>query len=37
MANTNKKIGRPSVMTPETIMKLEQAFVIGATKKEACA
>lgn len=28
--------GRPTVMTPETIQKLEQAFLIGATDREAC-
>lgn len=28
--------GRKSVMTPETIEKLEQAFLYGATDKEAC-
>lgn len=36
----NKKVpnptGRKSVMTPETIEKLEQAFLYGATDKEAC-
>ena len=28
--------GRPTVMTPETVNKLEQAFAIGATDEEAC-
>lgn len=28
-------IGRPTVMTPETIAKLEEAFLNGATDKEA--
>jgi len=28
--------GRESVMTPETIAKLEQAFAMGCTDKEAC-
>jgi hypothetical protein len=28
--------GRPTVMTPEIIRKLEQAFAYGATDKEAC-
>jgi len=28
--------GRPTVMTPETIAKLEEAFLIGASDKEAC-
>lgn len=36
----NKKdeehIGRPTVMTPETIKKLEEVFVIGGTDVEAC-
>lgn len=30
------KIGRPTLMTPETIAKLEQAFLTGATDNEAC-
>jgi hypothetical protein len=29
-------IGRPTVMTAETIAKLEQAFVAGATDSQAC-
>ncbi len=29
-------VGRPKVMTPETISKLEEAFLVGATDKEAC-
>lgn len=29
-------VGRPTVMTPETIIKLEQAFSIGASDLEAC-
>ena len=29
--------GRPTVMTPETIAKLEQAFAIDATVEEACS
>lgn len=33
----DKKMGRPTVMTPETLRKLEEAFAIGSTKKEACA
>lgn len=28
-------VGRPTVMTPETIAKLEEAFLNGATDKEA--
>jgi hypothetical protein len=31
------KVGRPSVMTDEVLDKLRQAFLIGATKEEACA
>ncbi len=30
------KLGRPSVMTEEVIRKLEEAFIIGASDKEAC-
>lgn len=30
------KIGRPTVMTAETLNKLEQAFSIGCTDEEAC-
>lgn len=30
------KIGRPSAMTPEVISKLEYAFSLGSTDKEAC-
>jgi hypothetical protein len=29
-------IGRPTVMTPEIIALLEEAFLIGASDKEAC-
>jgi hypothetical protein len=37
--DTNKydTAGRPTVMTPEVIAKLEKAFAIGATDIEACA
>lgn len=28
--------GRPSVMTPETLQKLEDAFKLGCTDSEAC-
>lgn len=31
-----KPIGRPSVMTEETIGKLEEVFAIGGTDEEAC-
>lgn len=39
--NTKKKVerdraGRPTVMTVQTLQKLEQAFKIGATRGEAC-
>ena len=30
-------MGRPTKMTPETLDKLRQAFLIGATNDEACA
>lgn len=29
--------GRPTVFTPETVMKLEQAFAIDCTVEEACS
>lgn len=29
-------IGRPTVMTPETISKLEEAFMLGCSDLEAC-
>lgn len=35
MANSNA--GRPTVMTKDTLQKLEQAWMIGATDKIACA
>ncbi len=28
--------GRPTVMTPEVVSKLERAFLVGATDSEAC-
>lgn len=31
-----KKPGAPTVMTPEVIEKLEQAFLLGCTDTEAC-
>lgn len=31
-----EKEGRPTVMTPEIIGKLEQAFLMGCSDKEAC-
>ncbi|MCK4500085.1 hypothetical protein KAU11_06270 [Candidatus Babeliales bacterium] len=30
------KGGRPTVMTPEVVNKLEEAFLVGATDLEAC-
>lgn len=34
--NGKKDTGHPTVMTPETISKLEQAFSLGCTDMEAC-
>ncbi|MBC8418754.1 MAG: hypothetical protein H8E10_09200 [Desulfobacterales bacterium] len=34
---TGNPVGRPTVMTPDVLSKLEQAFSIGATDLEACA
>lgn len=31
-----EKVGRPTVMTPELINKLEEVFAIGGTDEEAC-
>lgn len=31
------KVGRPTVMTPEVVLKLEQAFAIDASVEEACS
>jgi hypothetical protein len=37
MANEEQnKMGRPTVVTPEVLLKLEQAFSYGATDLEAC-
>jgi hypothetical protein len=33
--NTNKE-GRPTIMTPENIQKLEEAFLLGCSDLEAC-
>jgi hypothetical protein len=30
------KVGRPTVMTPETVNKLEEGFAMGFTDEEAC-
>lgn len=34
--NGKKDTGRPTVMTPETLTNLEQAFSLGCTDMEAC-
>lgn len=31
-----QKVGRPTVMTPEVVAKLEQAFSLGCSDLEAC-
>ncbi len=36
MAKKKNKIGRPSVITPETLDKLNEAFSLGCTDTEAC-
>ena len=33
---TEQSVGRPSVMTPEVIGKLEECFSVGATDLQAC-
>lgn len=33
---TERPVGRPTVMTDETLSKLEEAFLNGASDKEAC-
>ena len=33
---TDDKIGRPSVVTPDNIDKLEEGFIMGYTDEEAC-
>ena len=33
---TARPVGRPTVMTAETLRKLETAFLIGCTDREAC-
>lgn len=35
MVEGEKKIGRPTKMTPEVLKALRQAFLVGATKEEA--
>lgn len=37
MEETNRnKVGRPTVMTDETVSKLEEVFALGGTDEEAC-
>lgn len=36
MAKDTNKVGRPTVMTPEIINKLEEVFAIGGSDLEAC-
>jgi len=31
-----EKVGRPNIITPEIISKLEEVFAIGGTDEEAC-
>lgn len=36
MEKERNKVGRPTVMTPEIINKLEEVFAIGGSDSEAC-
>jgi len=36
MKGTGNPVGRPTVMTPDTVKKLEEAFLLGCTDLEAC-
>lgn len=36
MAEGRKRIGRPNKITKEALRKLEEAFLLGCTDKEAC-
>lgn len=36
MEKPKKSVGRPTIMTPEVLNKLEEVFAIGGTDKEAC-
>lgn len=36
MAKRKKSAGRPTVITPEVLRKLEEVFAIGGTDSEAC-
>lgn len=37
MAKETRSVGRPTIMTVETVTKLEQAFAIDCTVEEACS
>ena len=37
MGKIKERAGRPTVMTPDVVAKLEQAFAIDATVEEACS
>jgi len=37
LKKTTKKMGRPTVLTPENIKVLKSAFMVGATDEQACA
>ena len=32
----SEQLGRPTIMTPETISRLREAFLMGCTDREAC-
>jgi len=36
MAKTKNPVGRPTIMTPEVIDKLEEVFALGGSDAEAC-
>lgn len=36
MSESNSEVGRPTVMTPANIQKLEEAFLLGCSDLEAC-
>lgn len=36
LINNMADVGRPTIMTPETISKLEEVFSLGGTDEEAC-
>lgn len=37
MSDSPNPVGRPTVVTPEVVLKLEQAFAIDCTVVEACS